>query len=109
MNVTLRTWKTTDAKSLVSALSNKKVLNNLRDGLPYPYTEKDALEYINFILASNAQETFAYAIDVDGAPYTYTETSTKIQDTDEVEDISVLRARLEDSETAVKILFGEDE
>ena len=66
MKVTLRTWKTTDATSLASALSNKKVLNNLRDGLPYPYTEKDALEYINFILASNAQETFAYAIDVDG-------------------------------------------
>ena len=66
MKVTLRAWKTTDATSLASALSNKKVLNNLRDGLPYPYTEKDALEYINFILASNAQETFAYAIDVDG-------------------------------------------
>lgn len=66
MMVTIREWKTTDAKSLASALSNRKVLNNLRDGLPYPYTEKDALEYIQFILGSNKQETFAYAIDVDG-------------------------------------------
>ena len=34
--------------------------------MPYPYTEKDALDYINFILGSDPQDTFAYAIDVDG-------------------------------------------
>lgn len=61
------------------------------------------------ILQNQTGFEYAEAIDVDGAPYTYTETSTKIQDTDEVEDVSVLRARLEDSETAVKILFGEAE
>lgn len=66
MTVSIRTWKTTDAKSLASALSNRKVLNNLRDGLPYPYTEKDALDYIISILSSNPNDTFAYAIDVDG-------------------------------------------
>ena len=46
MKVSIRTWKQTDAASLATALSNKKIQNNLRDGLPYPYTEKDALEYI---------------------------------------------------------------
>lgn len=61
------------------------------------------------ILQNQTGVEYAEAIDVDGAPYTYTETSTKIQDTDEVEDVGVLRARLEDSETAVKILFGEAE
>lgn len=65
-NITIRNWKKTDAASLASALSNKKILNNLRDGLPYPYTEKDAEEYINFMLTSNPNDTFAYAIDVDG-------------------------------------------
>lgn len=35
-------------------------------GLPYPYTKKGALDYINFILSSNPNDTFAYAIDVDG-------------------------------------------
>ena len=34
--------------------------------MPYPYTEKDALEYNRFILGSDTQDTFAYAIDVDG-------------------------------------------
>lgn len=66
MNITIRPWKTSDAPSLAAALSNRKVLNNLRDGLPYPYTEKDAKGYIDFILGSDPHDTFAYAIDVDG-------------------------------------------
>lgn len=66
INTTIRQWKPSDAASLASALNNKKVLNNLRDGLPYPYTEKDAEDYINFILSSNPNDTFAYTIDVDG-------------------------------------------
>ena len=66
IKISIRKWETTDAKALASALSNRKVLNNLRDGLPYPYTEKDALEYIHFIINSDAKDTFAYAIDVDG-------------------------------------------
>ena len=66
MKISIRKWETTDAKALASALSNRKVLNNLRDGLPYPYTEKDALEYIHFIINSDENDTFAYAIDVDG-------------------------------------------
>ncbi|MDD6098562.1 MAG: GNAT family N-acetyltransferase [Oscillospiraceae bacterium] len=66
MNITIRNWKMTDASSLAAALSNKNILNNLRDGLPYPYTEKDAEEYIDFILNSNPNDTFAYSIDVDG-------------------------------------------
>ena len=66
MKISIRKWKTTDAKSLASALSNRKVMNNLRDGLPYPYTEKDALAYIHLIINSDANDTFAYAIDVDG-------------------------------------------
>lgn len=40
MKVSIRSWKKSDAASLAATLSNKKILNNLRDGLPYPYTEK---------------------------------------------------------------------
>lgn len=42
MRCTLREWRLSDVKDLANALSNKNILNNLRDGLPYPYTEKDA-------------------------------------------------------------------
>ena len=66
MKVSIRSWEKSDAASLAATLSNKRILNNLRDGLPYPYTEKDALDYINSILFSNSDNTFAYAIDVDG-------------------------------------------
>lgn len=66
MKISIREWKLTDAADLAAALSNKKILDNLRDGLPYPYTEKDAENYISFILNSDPHDTFAYAIDVDG-------------------------------------------
>lgn len=64
--VTIRKWKQSDSASLASALNNEKVLNNLRDGLPYPYTEKDAASYINAMLTADPNNTFAYAVDIDG-------------------------------------------
>lgn len=42
MEYSLRKWRMEDAEDLARALSNEKILNNLRDGLPYPYTKKDA-------------------------------------------------------------------
>lgn len=43
----IRKWELTDAEDLAAALSNKKILDNLRDGLPYPYTLQDAKDYIS--------------------------------------------------------------
>lgn len=37
----IRKWQLSDAKDLAVALSNTKVQDNLRDGLPYPYTKQD--------------------------------------------------------------------
>ena len=65
MNCTIRKWRISDAKNLADALSNKNILNKLRDGLPYPYTENDAKDYINAMLATNENNTFAYAVCVD--------------------------------------------
>ena len=62
MNCILRKWRLSDAKDLAAALNNKKILNNLRDGLPFPYTEQDARDYITAILSSEENSTFAYAI-----------------------------------------------
>ena len=41
----IRKWELSDATDLAAALSNKKIQDNLRDGLPYPYTEQDGIEY----------------------------------------------------------------
>ncbi|MBD5092330.1 MAG: GNAT family N-acetyltransferase [Clostridiales bacterium] len=61
-DVSIKKWETTDATALAKALSNKNVLDNLRDGLPFPYTEKDALEYITTMREVNENGTFAFAI-----------------------------------------------
>ena len=65
MNCALRKWRLSDAKDLATALNNEKILNNLRDGLPFPYTEKDAAEYISAMLSADENSTFAYAVTVD--------------------------------------------
>lgn len=66
MELTIRKWKIEDAGELAEALNNKKIQNNLRDGLPYPYTINDAKEYINAVLTADQDTTYAFAIVVDG-------------------------------------------
>ena len=65
MNCKIRKWELSDAADLAAAISNKKVQDNLRDGLPYPYTEQDAIDYISAMLSSDKNETFAFAITAD--------------------------------------------
>ncbi len=62
----IRKWELSDAADLAAALSNKKVQDNLRDGLPYPYTEQDGADYISAMLSADEKETFAFAITVNG-------------------------------------------
>ena len=66
MNCKIRRWELSDARDLAAALSNKKIQDNLRDGLPYPYTEQDGKEFISAMLAANENDTFAFAITVNG-------------------------------------------
>ena len=65
MNCKIRKWKLTDAKDIAVALSNKKIQDNLRDGIPYPYSEQDGIDYISSMLSANKDETFAFAITLD--------------------------------------------
>ncbi len=65
MTCKIRKWKLSDAKDLAVALSNKKIQDNLRDGLPYPYTEQDGVDYISAMLSADENEVFAFAITVD--------------------------------------------
>lgn len=65
MECQIRHWKVEDAESLAEALCNKKIHDNLRDGLPYPYTIKDAEEYIEAMRSTDKEATYAFAISVD--------------------------------------------
>ncbi|MBC3900652.1 GNAT family N-acetyltransferase [Acetobacterium malicum] len=62
MKTKLRKWKMEDAQQLSEILNNQKILANLRDGLPFPYTIDDAKEYIQAMLDADQDQTFAYAI-----------------------------------------------
>lgn len=62
----IREWKLSDAKNLATVINNKKILDNLRDGIPYPYTEQDGKEFISAMLSADKNSTFAFAIEIDG-------------------------------------------
>ncbi|MDE7163012.1 MAG: GNAT family N-acetyltransferase [Clostridia bacterium] len=60
--ITIREWREGDAKALSMLLSDKRVMDNLRDGLPFPYTEADALDYISFCNSADKNSSFCFAI-----------------------------------------------
>ncbi len=64
MECSIRNWRAEDASDLAAALNNKKIHDNLRDGLPYPYTEKDAENFITAMLQADKKTTYAFAITV---------------------------------------------
>ncbi len=63
---TLRKWKMEDAPYLAEALNNKNIQDNLRDGLPYPYTIEDAEEFIKAMLSADQDKSYAFAVVVGG-------------------------------------------
>ena len=65
MECIVRSWRIEDASNLAEILNNKKILDNLRDGLPYPYTEKDAKNFISAMLDDDKDTTYAFAITID--------------------------------------------
>lgn len=66
MECKIRHWKIEDAEDLAEALNNQKILDNLRDGIPFPYTVEDAKEYITTILNADKEAIYAFAITVGG-------------------------------------------
>lgn len=65
MDCVIREWRLEDKIALAENLNNLKILNNLRDGLPYPYTPSDAEFYIKSMLSADKENTFAFAITAD--------------------------------------------
>jgi len=61
----LRPWRLSDAANLAAAIGSKKVQDNLRDGIPFPYTEDDARAFIREMLDADPDAVYAYAITVE--------------------------------------------
>ena len=62
MDFILRPWLESDAKDLTIHLNNKKIWDNCRDGLPFPYTETAADAFIKY--ASEQVEQNEFCIEV---------------------------------------------
>lgn len=65
MRCSIRPFDINDSAELAEVLNNKKVLDNLRDGLPFPYTEADAKEYIRFVQNTAKDNAYVFAIIAD--------------------------------------------
>ncbi|HOO22189.1 MAG TPA: GNAT family protein [Clostridia bacterium] len=65
MNITLRAWTIDDAPSLAAILNNENILAGFRDGIPYPYTEEHAREFIDMQLRADPDKVLAFAIAAD--------------------------------------------
>jgi ribosomal-protein-alanine N-acetyltransferase len=61
--IVLRPWSIGDAGQLALIADNKKIADNLRDGFPFPYSLKDAKNWLNIILPENYPPRF-FAITV---------------------------------------------
>lgn len=66
MACTLRTWTPDDASALVPIINSKKVQDNLRDGIPFPYVLEDAQYFIRETLCADPDKLYAFAILADG-------------------------------------------
>lgn len=58
-NIRLREFQPSDKKRLAELANNKKIWDNVRDFFPYPYTERDAIEFIETCMKENPITTFA--------------------------------------------------
>lgn len=65
MDISIRKWKIDDAEQLFNILNNQKILNNLRDGIPYPYTIENAQEFISQTLKAPKNSQYSWAILID--------------------------------------------
>ena len=63
MNVILRPWQLEDADGLAAICNNKKVWNNVRDLMPYPYSRADAKDFLEMTKTKNPLENFCVESD----------------------------------------------
>ena len=53
-NIRIREFQLADLKSLVKYANNYKISKYMRDSFPYPYTETNALNWIELTKANNS-------------------------------------------------------
>ncbi len=59
----VRSWRASDADSLVTHANNYKIWINLRDAFPHPYTKRDARTFLRGVLRRKPETLFAIAVN----------------------------------------------
>jgi RimJ/RimL family protein N-acetyltransferase len=57
----IRSYERRDKDALIKYANNSNISKNLRDSFPYPYTEKNAVEWLKAALDQNPELNFAIA------------------------------------------------
>ncbi|UCH65734.1 MAG: GNAT family N-acetyltransferase [Ignavibacterium sp.] len=57
----IRSYKLSDKDALIKYANNQNVAKNLRDSFPFPYTEKDAVKWLNLSCIQNPELNYAIA------------------------------------------------
>jgi len=60
----IREWRRKDADDILVHANDKEVWRNLTDRFPFPYTKRDALDWIDFNL--NSRPPMNFAIEIEG-------------------------------------------
>jgi [ribosomal protein S5]-alanine N-acetyltransferase len=63
MKIDLRALKESDRKQIASLINNKKIWDNLRDYIPYPYSISDADHFIDLTIKQSPAITFGILKD----------------------------------------------
>ena len=59
----VRSWRTSDAESLLRHANNRNIWLNLRDAFPHPYTRHEARAFIRTVRERTPETTFAIAVN----------------------------------------------
>lgn len=65
LNVKIRSWDLSDAPYIAEFANNRNIADMLRDGFPYPYSIKDANNFIQAAIKKDAS-AHLFAIDYEG-------------------------------------------
>ena len=64
MQLNIRPWTLNDLDSLVKYINNWNIAKNMTDKIPFPYTETNGREFIEY--AGKDDPIHIFAIDIDG-------------------------------------------
>jgi len=64
-NCEVRSWRSSDAKSLARYANDREIWLNLRDAFPHPYTLDDARQFLKRVAAMDPETFFAIAVNAE--------------------------------------------